>query len=82
VDKLEQQGSESQEVAAESPALDLLITDLRDIRAKMLATEKRRRSGILAGQVLILARSYQAGRRPSHRSLKRFLWFLSRELAA
>jgi hypothetical protein len=61
--------------------LEILIGDLRDIRAKMLATEKRRRSGVLAGQLLILARSYQVGRRPSRRTLKRFFWFVSGEAA-
>ena len=69
--------SNSQEVP-----LEILIDDLRAIRAKMLPTEKRRKSGVLAGQLLILAQSYQSGKRPSRRTLKRFFWFVAKERAA
>ena len=70
-----------QENQVQPAPLDILIDDLRDIRTKMLSTEKRRRSGVLAGQLLILARSYQSGKRPNRRTLKRFFWFVSREAA-
>jgi hypothetical protein len=62
--------------------LEILIDDLRAIRAKMLPIEKRRKTGVLAGQLLILARSYQSGRRPSRHTLKRFFWLISKERAA
>jgi hypothetical protein len=61
--------------------LDLLVRDLGEIRRKMFAAERRRKSGVLAGQLLILARSYQQGKRPSRRTLKRFFYFVAREAA-
>jgi hypothetical protein len=64
---------------AEIPPLDLLITDLQALRLKMFAHEKRRRPGVLAGQLRLLARSYQSGRRPNRRTLKQFFYFVARE---
>ncbi len=61
--------------------LERLISDLRVMRARMLTSDKRRPSGVLAGQLLILAQTYQSGRRPSRHTLKRFFWFVSRESA-
>ena len=61
--------------------LETLISDLGEIRRKMIAAERRRKSGVLAGQLLILARSYQQGKRPSRRTLKRFFYFVTREAA-
>jgi hypothetical protein len=61
--------------------LDALVNDLSEIRRKMFAAERRRKSGVLAGQLLILARSYQEGKRPSRRTLKRFFYFVAREAA-
>jgi hypothetical protein len=68
-------GTESQD------SLETFISDLSSLRRNLLATEKRRRSGVLAGQLLILARSYQSGKRPSRRTLKRFFYFVAREAA-
>jgi hypothetical protein len=61
--------------------LESLIADLRGLRDGMIATDRRRRTAILAGQLLILARSYQNGRRPSRKTLKRFFHFVAREQA-
>lgn len=49
------------------------IQDLRVLRGEMLTSERLHRSGILAGQLLILASEYQRGRRPSRRKLRGFL---------
>ncbi len=62
--------------------LEVLISDLGEVRRKLLTAERRRKSGVLAGQLLILARSYQEGKRPSRRSLRRFFHFVAREQAA
>ena len=62
--------------------LENLISDLRLMRARMLTSGRRRPSGVLAGQLLILAQTYQTGRRPSRHTLKRFFRFVSREAAA
>jgi hypothetical protein len=62
--------------------LENLISDLRWVRARMLPTGRRRPSGVLAGQLLILALTYQTGRRPSRHTLNRFFRFVSREAAA
>lgn len=62
--------------------LENLIFDLTLLRTKLLAREKQRASGVVAGQFLILARSYQSGRRPTHRALKRFLHFVAKERSA
>lgn len=62
-------------------ALESLIADLCGLRDGMIATDRRRRSGILAGQLALLAREYQRGRRPSRKTLKRFFHFVAREQA-
>ncbi|MGO9590660.1 MAG: hypothetical protein ACLP3K_11535 [Candidatus Acidiferrales bacterium] len=62
--------------------LETLIADLRDLRGKMIAKERGRKSGVLAGQFRILAESYQNGRRPSRRSLKQFFYLITREPSA
>jgi hypothetical protein len=59
----------------------LLIADLRTLRDGMIATDWRRRTAILAGQLALLAREYQRGRRPSRKMLKRFFHFVAREQA-
>lgn len=61
--------------------LDSLIADLRGLRDGMIATDRRRRSAILIGQLALLAREYQRGRRPSSKTLKRFFHFVAREQA-
>lgn len=61
--------------------LNSLIHDLRQFRDHSIGKEKRRRSAVLAGQLLILAREYQNGRRPNRRTLKRFFYFVAREAA-
>jgi len=61
--------------------LDSLIDDLRQFRDGSITKDRRRRSAIIAGQVLILALEYQAGRRPSRRTLKGFFYLLGREAA-
>jgi hypothetical protein len=72
---------QSQEERSEALPLDLLIGDLRHLRETSLARERKRRSGVLAGQLLILARSYQSGRRPTRRTLRRFFFFVAKEQA-
>ena len=63
--------------------IDSLIQDLRTFREGSISKDNqtRRRSAILAGQIAILAREYQTGKRPNRRTLKRFLYFVSREAA-
>ena len=61
--------------------ISLLIADLQNLRDKSVSVEKRRRSAIVAGQLLILAREYQNGHRPNRRTLKRFFYFVAREAA-
>jgi hypothetical protein len=63
------------------PALDLLVSDLRRARAASFRTERRRPSGILCGQFLILALAYRRGQRPSPRTLSRFFTLASRDQA-
>jgi hypothetical protein len=62
--------------------LENLISDLSLMRARMLTSGRRRQSGVLAGQLLILAQIYQTGRRPSRHTLNRFFRLVSREAAA
>jgi len=61
--------------------LEFLIADLRGLRDGMIAKDRHRRSAILAGQLVLLAREYQSGRRPSRKTLKRFFHFVAREQA-
>jgi len=63
--------------------LDSLIQDLRTFRDGSISKDNRsrRRSAVLAGQLLLLAREYQAGNRPNRRTLKRFFYFVAREAA-
>ncbi len=61
--------------------LEFLIADLRGLRDGMVAKDRHRRSAILAGQLALLAREYQKGRRPSRKTLKRFFHFVAREQA-
>jgi hypothetical protein len=80
MDTISQKSSVSQDFETKTP-LELLIADLRGIRDGMMATDQRRRTGILAGQLALLAREYQKGRRPSRKTLKRFFHFVAREQA-
>jgi hypothetical protein len=57
------------------------IDDLRRLRGKLVTSERFHKSGILAGELLILAAHYQSGKRPTTKKLKRFLWLIT-ELAA
>jgi hypothetical protein len=81
---LNESKSESQYSGPESAfsPLDLLVTDLGALRDGLISKDHRRRSAILAGQLLILAREYRTGRRPNRRTLKRFFHFVAREQAA
>lgn len=65
----------------DSSPISLLIADLQSLRNKSISVEKRRRSAIVAGQLLILAREYRCGRRPNRRTLKRFFYFVAKEAA-
>lgn len=67
--------------ASQESPLENFISDLRGLRRRMVPSERFHRSGILAGQLLILASHYQNGNRPSNRKLKRFLHFITREAA-
>jgi hypothetical protein len=73
----------SQEIRPESdPApfsLKWLITDLRGFRDGMIGNDRWHRAAILAGQLALLAREYERGRRPSRKALKRFFQFVARE---
>ena len=60
-------------------SLKNLICDLRVLRGEMLPSELVHRSGILAGQLLILASEYQRGRRPSKSTLRGFLHLVTGE---
>ncbi len=64
-----------------SSPLESLIADLRGLRDGMIATDRRHRTAILAGQLALLAREYQKGRRPSRKTLKHFFHFVAREQA-
>lgn len=59
--------------------MESLVADLRGLRDARIATDRRCRSAILAGQLLLLVREYQRGRRPSRKTLKRFFHFVARE---
>lgn len=82
--KLASEIAQRQDVQSQpdSSPISLLIADLQSLRNKSVSVEKRRRSGIVAGQLLILAREYQNGRRPNRRTLKRFFYFVAKETAA
>jgi hypothetical protein len=73
----------SQEFQPESsPAhfpLKWLINDLRGFRDGMIGKERSHRAAILAGQLALLAREYERGRRPSRKTLKQFFRFVARE---
>jgi hypothetical protein len=62
-------------------AIDSLVTDLRELRDRLVAKDRRRRSAILVGQLALLAREYRDGNRPNRRTLKRFFHFVAREQA-
>jgi hypothetical protein len=47
----------------------------------MITSERFHRSGLLAGELLILATHYRSGRRPTERKLKRFLRFITERAA-
>ncbi len=64
-----------------SSSLDSLIADLRGLRNGMISKDRRRRSAILIGQMLLLAREYQLGRPPNRKTLRRFFYFVTREQA-
>jgi hypothetical protein len=81
VHEVSSSSQENQNELAFSP-LDSLITDLRALRSGMIATDRRRRSAILIGQLTLLASEYRKGRRPSRHTLKRFFHFVAREQAA
>jgi len=72
---------QSQYFQSQSP-LDSLINDLRQFRDHSIAKDRRRRSSILAGQVLILALQYKTGRPPSRLTLKGFFYLLAKEQSA
>jgi hypothetical protein len=57
------------------------IDDLRRLRGKLVTSERFHKSGILAGELLILAAHYQSGRRPNASKLKRFLWLITEQAA-
>lgn len=59
-------------------ALNSLIADLQIIRDRMVRSDRRRRSGVLAGQFLILARQY-AERPPSRKTVRRFFHLIARD---
>lgn len=59
--------------------LESLIADLRGLRDALFVRDRGQRAAILAGQLALLAREYQRGRRPSHKNLKRFFRFVARE---
>lgn len=61
--------------------LEWLVTDMRGFRDAMIRKERWHRAAILAGQLALLAREYQCGRRPSCKALKRFFHFVAREQA-
>jgi hypothetical protein len=62
-------------------ALVSFIEDLRRLRGKLVTSERFHKSGILAGELLILAAHYQSGKRPSTKKLKRFLWLITEQAA-
>jgi hypothetical protein len=57
------------------------IDDLRDLRGKLVTSERFHKGGILAGELLILVSHYQSGKRPSTKKLKRFLWLIAEQAA-
>jgi hypothetical protein len=63
-------------------SLEVLISDLRDIRNGMISKGRRRRPAILIGQLALLASEYKNGRRPSRKRLRGFFYFVCREKAA
>lgn len=80
VSNLSSQGFQPESNSAHFP-LKWLISDLRGFRDGMIGKDRWHRAGILAGQLALLAREYERGRRPSRKALKRFLHFVAREQA-
>lgn len=73
---------EAQSSCTRQATLKTLIRDLRVVRGEMVFTERQHRSGVLAGQLLLLALEYQHGHRPSRRRLRGFLRFVCDEKLA
>jgi hypothetical protein len=61
-------------------ALEGVVRDLRVIRQRSFSTNPRSRTGIVAGQLLLLLRELQGGKRPSRRSLRGFVRFVARDI--
>lgn len=73
--------SQQNRTSSDLAPLESLIADLRGLRDGMIATDRRHRAAILAGQLALLVREYQKGRRPSRKTLKHFFDFVAREQA-
>jgi hypothetical protein len=70
----------STDVSVESQySVDQLVEDVRFIRERSFAKNPRSRTGVVAGQFLILLRQLQKGERPHRRSLRGFFRFISRD---
>jgi hypothetical protein len=62
--------------------LALVIGDLRTQRNELLPICHLRHVGRVAGQLVLLLREYERGKRPSRRTLRIFLGLMGRELDA
>ncbi len=56
-----------------------LVEDVRFIRQRSFAKNPRSRTGVVAGQFLLLLLQIQKGERPHRKSLRGFFRFISRD---
>lgn len=63
-------------------SLDQLVEDVRSIRRRSFYTNPRSRTGIVAGQFLLLLLQIQRGDRLRRRSLRGFFRLISRDTEA
>ena len=63
----------------QSQYLDDLVRDIRTIRQRSFSKNPRSRTGVVAGQFLLLLLQIQKGERPHRKSLRGFFRFISRD---
>ena len=71
--------SVSQNTQSSQYILDELVQDIRSIRQRSFSKNPRSRTGVVAGQVLLLLLQVQNGQHLNRKSLKRFFHFVGRD---
>ncbi|MGA8872465.1 MAG: hypothetical protein WB460_15060 [Candidatus Acidiferrales bacterium] len=72
-------GQEAPPQGVEIAVLDQLVQDIRVIRQRSFSKNPKSRTGVVAGQVLLLLIEAQKGKRLPRRSLHGFFRFISRD---